>query len=214
MKLAAHVIGNPVRPEIRALADLPYDPPKNPYGPIHLLVTGGSQGARLLSELTPEAVRALPERLRLRLVVQQQTRPDSMDSARRTYADCLVKAEVAPFFRDIASRLGAAHLVIGRAGASTVSELAAAGKPSILVPLKIAADDHQRFNARLLEDAGAAAVASEEELTVESLAGALKALLEDPERLARMAAAARTVARLDAAERLADLAEELARPAV
>ncbi len=211
MKAAAHVIGNPVRPEIRALVGQGYDPPKAPRGPIRLLITGGSQGARLLSELTPEAIRALPERLRSRLEVQQQTRPESMDSARRTYADCLVKAEVAPFFRDMAGCLQAAHLVIGRAGASTVCELAAVGRPAILVPLKVAADDHQRFNARLLEAAGAAAVALEDELTVESLAGALKALLDDPERLSRMAAAAAGAAMPDAAEKLADLVEELSR---
>jgi UDP-N-acetylglucosamine--N-acetylmuramyl-(pentapeptide) pyrophosphoryl-undecaprenol N-acetylglucosamine transferase len=122
----------------------------------------------------------------------------------------MVKAEVAPFFRDMAGRLGAAHLVIGRAGASTVCELAVAGRPSILVPLKIAADDHQTFNARLLADAGAAAVAREEELTVDSLAGALNSLLTDPERLARMAAAAHAAATPDAAAALADLVEGVA----
>ncbi|MFZ5670139.1 MAG: undecaprenyldiphospho-muramoylpentapeptide beta-N-acetylglucosaminyltransferase [Pseudomonadota bacterium] len=204
VKARARVVGNPVRPEIRALADVPYAPPA-PDGPIRLLVTGGSQGARLLSEMTPEAILRLPEDLRARLEVQQQTRKESMEQARRVYADALVKAEVAPFFRDMAGRLGAAHLVIGRAGASTVCELAVAGRPSILTPLKIAADDHQRFNARLLEEAGAAAVALEDELTVDSLAGALNALLRDPDWLARMSAAARAVARPDAAEDLADL---------
>jgi UDP-N-acetylglucosamine--N-acetylmuramyl-(pentapeptide) pyrophosphoryl-undecaprenol N-acetylglucosamine transferase len=175
-----------------------------------VLVTGGSQGARLLSELVPEAMARLPEALRLRLYVQQQTRADSLEFARRVYADALIKAEVAPFFRDMAGRLGAAHLVIGRAGASTCCELAVAGRPSILVPLKIAADDHQRFNARLLADVGAAAVALEDELTTESLAGALNALLKDPERLSRMAASARSVAQPHAAERLADLVEQTA----
>jgi UDP-N-acetylglucosamine--N-acetylmuramyl-(pentapeptide) pyrophosphoryl-undecaprenol N-acetylglucosamine transferase len=209
VKGRAHVVGNPVRPEIRALFDQPYHPPE-PGGPIRLLITGGSQGARLLSELTPEAILRLPEDLRARLQVQQQTRKESMDGARRTYANALVKAEVAPFFRDMAGRLAAAHLVIGRAGASTVCELAVAGKPSLLVPLKIAADDHQRFNARLLSDADAAAVALEDELTVDSLAGALNALLRDPAWLSRMAAGARSVARPDAAEKLADLVERTA----
>ena len=125
-------------------------------------------------------------------------------------AEAGVKAEVAPFFRDMAGRLSAAHLVVGRAGASTVCELAVAGKPSLLVPLKIAADDHQRFNARLLADAGAAAVALEDELTVDSLAGALNAMLKDPAMLTRMAAGARSVARPDAAEKLADLVERTA----
>jgi UDP-N-acetylglucosamine--N-acetylmuramyl-(pentapeptide) pyrophosphoryl-undecaprenol N-acetylglucosamine transferase len=195
-----------VRPEIRALYDQPYEAPE-PGGPLRLLITGGSQGARLLSELTPEAILRLPEDIRGRLQVQQQTRKESMDSARRIYANALVKAEVAPFFRDMAGRLAAAHLVIGRAGASTVCELAVAGRPSILVPLKIAADDHQRFNAKLLEDAGGAAVALEDELTVDSLAGALKHMLKDPALLARMAEGARSVAKPDAAARLADLVE-------
>jgi UDP-N-acetylglucosamine--N-acetylmuramyl-(pentapeptide) pyrophosphoryl-undecaprenol N-acetylglucosamine transferase len=210
VKARAHVVGSPVRPDIRALFDQPYDQP-TPDGPLHVLITGGSQGARLLSELTPEAIKILPEGIRARLVVQQQTRAESMDIARRAYADAMVKAEIAPFFRDMASRLGAAHLVVGRAGASTVCELAAAGKPSILIPLKIAADDHQTFNAKLLADAGAAAVCPEEELTVDSLAGALNALLKDPARLGRMAASARAVAMPDAAERLADLVEKTAR---
>ncbi|HEX7886607.1 MAG TPA: UDP-N-acetylglucosamine--N-acetylmuramyl-(pentapeptide) pyrophosphoryl-undecaprenol N-acetylglucosamine transferase, partial [Phenylobacterium sp.] len=115
----ARVVGNPVRPPIRALAELAYTPPE-PNGAIRLLVTGGSQGARLLSELVPEAVKALPEDLRKRLIVQQQTRAESMNTARRAYRDALVDAEIAPFFRDIASRLRDAHLVIGRSGAGTV----------------------------------------------------------------------------------------------
>lgn len=206
VKQRAHVLGNPVRPDILALMDQPYEPPQ-PGGRIRLLVTGGSQGARLLSETTPEAIAKLPEEIRGRLDVQQQTRKESMDSARRIYANALVKAEVAPFFRDMAGRLAAAHLVIGRAGASTVCELAVAGRPSLLVPLKIAADDHQRFNARLLEDAGGAAVALEDELTVDSLAAALKHMLGNPALLERMANGARSVAKPDAAEKLADLVE-------
>jgi UDP-N-acetylglucosamine--N-acetylmuramyl-(pentapeptide) pyrophosphoryl-undecaprenol N-acetylglucosamine transferase len=204
----AQVVGNPVRPEIRALADAGYVPPGET---IHLLITGGSQGARLLSELVPAAVARLPQSLRARLVVQQQTRPESMDVARATYLDALVQAEIAPFFRDMASRLAWAHLVIGRAGASTVCELAVAGRPSILIPLKIALDDDQGQNARFLAEAGGAVVAREDGLTVDSLAETLRGLLSDPERLVRMAAAARSVGRPDAAERLADLVEATAR---
>ena len=203
----AQVVGNPVRPEIRALADLAYDPPQNQ---VRLLITGGSQGARLLSELMPLAVAQLPEALRCRLVVQQQTRAESMDAARSTYRNALVEAEIAPFFRDMAGRLAAAHLVVGRAGSSTVCELAVAGKPSILVPLRIALDDDQGQNARQLADAGAAEIAREDQLTVESMAAGLATLLTDPARLARMAAAARSVARPDAAERLADVVEATA----
>ena len=202
-------VGNPVRPAIRALFDQPYTPP-GPDGPIRLLITGGSQGARLLSELVPEAIAALPEALRQRLSVQQQTRPESMETARRTYRNAVVDAEVAPFFRDMASRLSAAHLVIGRSGAGSVCEFAVAGKPSILVPLAIALDDDQGQNAKFLADVGAAEVARESQLTVGSLANALEKLLTNPARLARMAAAARSVALPDAAERLADIVQDAA----
>jgi len=211
-KVAARAfrVGNPIRPPIRALADLPYEPPTE-GGPIRLLVTGGSQGARLLSELVPQAIAALPEALRGRLVVQQQTRAESMEGARRTYRNAMVEAEVAPFFRDMAGRLAAAHLVIGRSGAGSVCEFAVAGKPAILVPLAIALDDDQGQNARFLADAGGAEIARESQLTVDSLAGALETLLTNPARLARMAAASRSVAIPDAAERLADVVEQTAR---
>lgn len=204
----AVVVGNPVRPEIRALAGRPYEPPIHE---VRLLVTGGSQGARLLSELVPAAVAKLPESLRLRLKVQQQTRVECMAGARGVYADALVQAEIAPFFRDMAGRLAQAHLVIGRAGASTVSEIAVAGRPSILVPLRIALDDDQGQNARVLAEAGAAEIAHEDDLTQPALTKALETLLTNPRRLAKMAAAARRVARPDAAERLADLVEKTAR---
>lgn len=201
------VVGNPVRPEIAALRLRPYAPPKVP---IRILVTGGSQGARLLSETTPAALATLPEALRLRLKVAQQARAESLEAALATYNDALISAEVAPFFRDMAARLGEAHLVIGRAGASTCSELAVAGRPAILAPLKIAADDHQRLNARLLEDAGAAEVILEDELTVERLAATVARLLADPDALAARADAARAVGVPDAAARLADLVERTA----
>jgi UDP-N-acetylglucosamine--N-acetylmuramyl-(pentapeptide) pyrophosphoryl-undecaprenol N-acetylglucosamine transferase len=193
---------------VRALYDVPYLPPEVQ---LRILVTGGSQGARLLSELIPEAVAKLPEELRGRLKVFQQARAESMEGARKIYRNAMVECEVAPFFRDMAGYLRQAHLVIGRAGASTCCELAVAGRPSILIPLKIAADDHQRFNARQLEEAGGAAVCLEDELTVDAMAGALNALLKDPERLGRMAAGARKVATPDAAEKLADLVEKTAR---
>lgn len=205
----AVVVGNPIRPDIRALADHPYTPP-TADGPIRLLITGGSQGARLLSELMPEAIKQLPEDLRHRLDVQQQTRKESMDNARRIYADAMVKAEIAPFFRDMATRLRDAHLVIGRSGAGSVCEFAVAGKPAILVPLAIALDDDQGQNARVMAEAGGAEVARENQLTVDTMAGALQKLLTNPDRLARMAAGARSIAKPDAAERLADLVERTA----
>ena len=203
----AVVVGNPIRPHVRALFEEPY---KRPGKTIHLLITGGSQGARLLSELPPMAIQLLPEALRARLRVHQQTRTDSIEMARAAYAEALVEAEIAPFFRDMASRLSEAHLVIGRAGASTCCEIAVAGKPAILVPLKVALDDDQGQNARLLADAGGAEILSEDELTPESLAAVLRRLFEHPAELARMAAAARSVAVPDAAEKLADLVERTA----
>jgi UDP-N-acetylglucosamine--N-acetylmuramyl-(pentapeptide) pyrophosphoryl-undecaprenol N-acetylglucosamine transferase len=207
VRARVQVVGNPVRPEIRALYEVPYEPPT---GEIRILVTGGSQGAKLLSELTPLAITNLPDSLRARLSVQQQTRRENLEEAIKTYKDAVVPAEIAPFFRDMAGRLGRAHLVIGRAGASTCCELAIAGRPSILVPLKIAMDDHQTYNAKLLADAGGAEVAQEDVLTLEVFTRALTKLLSDPQRLARMAEAARSVAVPDAAERLADLVEKTA----
>ena len=203
----AVVVGNPIRPHVRALADQAY---KRPTKTIHLLITGGSQGARLLSELPPTAIQLLPEALRARLKVHQQTRVESIETARQAYAEALVDAEIAPFFRDMASRLSQAHLVIGRAGASTCCEIAVAGKPAILVPLKVALDDDQGQNARLLADAGAAEIISEDDLTPDSLAATLQRLFEHPAELAMMAAAARSVAVPDAAEKLADLVERTA----
>lgn len=208
VKEKAHVVGNPVRAEIRALFDRPY---RAPDGALRVLVTGGSQGARLLSEVVPDAVALLPEDLRLRLRIEQQTRMESLEFARHAYAEAGVEAEIAPFFRNIAGKLETAHLVIGRAGASTVCELAVAGLPSILVPLAIAADDHQRHNAKLLVDVGAAEVVPEESMSAEQLAEVLICTLADPQGLARRAAAARSVAQPEAAERLADLVEQTAR---
>lgn len=206
----AVVVGNPVRPEIRALAELTYEPPAEAEGDVRVLITGGSQGARLLSELLPAAIAKLPEALRLRLRVEQQTRAESLEGARRVYADALVQAELAPFFRDMAGRLARAHLVIGRAGASTVSEVAVAGRPSILIPLKVALDDDQGQNALVLADAGGTEIAREDALTQPKMTQALHTLLTNPRRLAKMASAARSVARPDAAERLADLLEATA----
>ncbi len=205
----AVVVGSPVRADIRALFDRPWAAP-TPEGPIHVLVTGGSQGARILSETTPRSLAALPEAIRRRLRVQQQSRPETLEAARQIYLEAGVEAEVAPFFRDMATRLSSAHLVIGRAGASTCAELAVAALPSILIPLKIATDDHQRLNARALADAGAAEVILEDDVSIERLTAVLEPLLADGARLAVMSTAARSVAIPDAAQRLADLVEATA----
>jgi len=210
VKARAQVVGNPVRPDIRALFDRAYVAPEGD-GPIHVLVTGGSQGARILSETAPRALAALPEAIRNRLKVQQQSRPETLESARQIYLEAGINAEVSPFFRDMADRLSKAHLVIGRAGASTCSELAVAALPSVLIPLKIAMDDHQTLNARALSEAGATRVIAEDDLTVDSLTAVLSEVLADPAELAAMSAAARSVAIPDAAARLADLVEAAAR---
>ncbi len=205
----AEVVGSPVRSDIRALFDRAYTAPTSD-GPIQVLVTGGSQGARILSETAPRALAALPETIRRRLRVQQQSRPETLEVARQLYLEAGIEAEVAPFFRDMAGRLSTAHLVIGRAGASTCAELAVGGLPSVLIPLKIATDDHQRLNAKALTDVSAAEVILEDNVTVERLTAVLAPLLADPARLAAMSAAARSVAIPDAAQRLADLVEATA----
>jgi len=199
------VVGNPVRPDIRALYDAPYPELDKE---IRILITGGSQGAKILSETVPQALALLPVSLRIILRVEQQTRPEQLAFARQTYAEAEIEAEVAPFFNDMAQRLGRAHFVIGRSGASTCSELAVAGRPSILIPLKIAADDHQTHNAEVLKAAGAAVVLREDDVTAQSLSDAIRALIEEGgEGLSARAAAAKSVARPDAAALLADLVE-------
>jgi UDP-N-acetylglucosamine--N-acetylmuramyl-(pentapeptide) pyrophosphoryl-undecaprenol N-acetylglucosamine transferase len=207
VKAKAQVVGNPVRPDIQALYTRKF---RAPTERIHVLVTGGSQGARLLSETVPQAIARLAEPIRLKLKVDQQSRPENLDAARAVYAEAMVEAQVAPFFRDMAGRLGAAHLIIGRAGASTCCEIAVAGVPSVLIPLKIATDDHQTLNARQLVDAGGAVAIQEDDLTVDGLANTLQAMLSDPKRLAEMARAAHSVGQPDAAAKLADLVEAVA----
>jgi UDP-N-acetylglucosamine--N-acetylmuramyl-(pentapeptide) pyrophosphoryl-undecaprenol N-acetylglucosamine transferase len=204
MEGRVQVVGNPVRPDIRALYDESY-PAINPV--IHILVTGGSQGAKILSETVPQALALLPVSLRINLHVEQQTRADQLEMAAKIYRDAEIDAEVAPFFTDMAERLRRAHIVIGRAGASTVCELAVAGKPSILIPLKIAADDHQTYNAEVLKAAKAAVVIREDDVTAEKLCSEIRALIEGAALLPMRAGAAKSVARPDAAKLLADLVE-------
>lgn len=203
------LVGNPVRPEIRALEGRPFAPPTE-TGPLHVVVTGGSQGARVLAETAPRALAALPEGLRSRLKVSQQARAESLEAARQIYLEAGIDAEAAPFFRDMAGRLSQAHLLIGRAGASTCSELAVAGVPSLLVPLAIATDDHQRFNALSLAQAGGAEMMLEDQVTVDAMCGRLITLLSDPQRLSQMSAGARSAALPDATARLADQVEAAA----
>ncbi|HEV7229508.1 undecaprenyldiphospho-muramoylpentapeptide beta-N-acetylglucosaminyltransferase [Brevundimonas sp.] len=208
-RAGVHVVGSPVRPEIRPLFDRAYSPPTGD-APIRVLVTGGSQGARLLSEAVPHALAALPATLRSRLEVFQQSRTESLEAARQVYLEAGIKAEVAPFFRDMAALLATTHLLIGRAGASTCAELAVAAMPSVLIPLAIATDDHQTLNARSLVDVGAAVSLPEGQATPRRLTSILEDILGDPSRLTAMSAGARSVAIPDAAARLADLVEATA----
>jgi UDP-N-acetylglucosamine--N-acetylmuramyl-(pentapeptide) pyrophosphoryl-undecaprenol N-acetylglucosamine transferase len=198
------VTGNPVRPEIQTLAGLAYLPPD---AEVRLLVLGGSLGARVFSDVVPPALTRLPDALLGRLRVTQQCRPEDLARVRTAYDATGIAAELAPFFPDVAHRLARAHLVIARAGASTVAELAMAGRPAILVPLPEAIDNHQDANARALAETGGAWVMPQAGFTAESLAARLSTLLSDPAALDAAAAAARTAARPDAAVRLADLVE-------
>lgn len=204
-RLKATLTGNPVRPEVTRLP--PYQAATDEF---RLLIFGGSQGARVMGEVAPAAVRLLPETLRRRLRVTQQARPEDEAAVRAAYAEMSVAAEVAPFFVDLPARLGAAHLAIARAGAGTVSELAAAGRPAILAPYAFAADDHQTKNARALADAGGAWVLPNGEFKPERLAALVAELAAAPARLAEAAERARSVGAPDAAQRLADLVERLA----
>ncbi|MDA0338954.1 MAG: undecaprenyldiphospho-muramoylpentapeptide beta-N-acetylglucosaminyltransferase [Proteobacteria bacterium] len=203
--------GNPVRDEVRVLQGQAYTPPKAD-GIFRILVLGGSQGAKILSDVIPLALALLPEETRHRLQITQQCRPETLEDVRRLYGDAEIAHDVATFFSDVASRLSWTHLVIARAGASTISEIEVASRPSILVPLPTAADDHQTANAQDIDDAGGAWMVSQDEFTPEALAARITELMNAPELLVRAAVAARSQARPDAAERLADLMEGLAEP--
>jgi UDP-N-acetylglucosamine--N-acetylmuramyl-(pentapeptide) pyrophosphoryl-undecaprenol N-acetylglucosamine transferase len=201
--------GNPVRSAIRAIGGGGYIPPE-PGGPVELLVLGGSQGARVFSEMVPPAIAALPAELRARLHLSQQARPEDRVAVVAQYQTLGVTAEIESFFTDMPERLKRAHLVICRAGASTVAELAAAGRPAILVPYPHAMDNHQSANAGQFAASGGGWVMPQSTLAPAGLAERLAALLGDPAMLSRAADAARSFARDDAAAHLAALAGALA----
>jgi UDP-N-acetylglucosamine--N-acetylmuramyl-(pentapeptide) pyrophosphoryl-undecaprenol N-acetylglucosamine transferase len=201
--------GNPVRPEAAALKNADYAPP-DANGAIRLLVFGGSQGAKALSEIVPAALARLPEALRARLDVTQQCRADDLVMVEAAYRGTGIKTEIGKFFIDLPRRMAAAHLVIARSGASTLSELTVIGRPSILIPYPHAMDDHQAANADVLEKAGAAWVVRQDALDADKLAAMLEKIFADPDGLRARAAAAKSLGHADAAERLADLAEQLA----
>lgn len=204
-----HVVGNPVRLPILAVRKKPYPAP-SAGGRLNVFVIGGSQGARIFGEVIPVAMELLPPELRARLDVTQQAREEQVASVRALYESAKINAEIAPFFSDMGERLGRAHLVISRAGASSVTELQAAGRPAILVPFAAATDDHQTGNAEGLTSVGAADVLSEAQATPEAVAALLKQRLSDTHGLSVRAAAARATGKPEAAQALADLAEGLA----
>ena len=203
-------VGNPVRDAVKALDGADF-PALNDH--ISLLIFGGSQGASIFSEAPVKAIANLPETVRQKLRVTHQAREGEMAAVKEAYEKAGVQADVAPFFSDLPQRMAAAHLVVSRAGASTVTELAAIGRPSILVPLAIAMDDHQTGNARVLKEKNAAVILPEKEFNAYELAAPLEALLTNPARLASMAKAAHGAVKSGAASRLADLVEDIASPA-
>ncbi len=196
--VATVVTGNPVRREFAVATE-------RDAGPLRLLVLGGSLGARVFSDIVPEALAALPAGLRERLAVTQQCRAEDLERVGQAYAASGIAAELSTFFTDVPARLCAATLFIGRAGGSTVAELAASSTAAILVPLPIAVNDEQGANAQALVDAGGAVLIRQPEFTAAFLTARLAALLCDPAALARMGAASRAIAHPDAAARLADL---------
>jgi len=200
----ARQVGNPVRAEIVALRDVPYRAPENDE-PIELLVTGGSQGARAFSTLVPAALGLLEPDLRARLRVAAQCRAEDLMATRARYSALDIQAKLVSFFDDMPARLAAAHVVIARAGASTIAELAVSGRPAVLIPYPSATDDHQTANARAMEQAGGAALVPENGDAPKLIAQALTGWFSSAGRLASAAGAAHGFGRPDAANALADL---------
>ncbi len=205
----AVLVGNPVREAVMRLGELPF-PLFDDSAPLKILVTGGSQGATILGSVVPEGLGLLPTSLRLRLQVVQQCRGDDIEAVRARYAELGIPAELLTYIVDMPTRIGDAHLIIARAGASTVAELTAAGRPAILVPLPIATDDHQTVNAREMAKAGGARMIVQSEFTPATLAAQVEMIASDPQALANAAGRALSVGRPHATRDLANLVERIA----
>jgi UDP-N-acetylglucosamine--N-acetylmuramyl-(pentapeptide) pyrophosphoryl-undecaprenol N-acetylglucosamine transferase len=203
--IAVQVVGNPVRPAIAALHGQGF---VQPGERIEILVMGGSLGAKIFGTLVPEALALLPEALRARLHVTQQCRTQEIEQARQVFKSAGISVELSPFFTDVASLLAKAQLVVTRAGASSVAEIAAAGRPAIFIPLPGAIDGHQRANADALAATGAALRLDQAGLTPAILAEQIETLLMNVDGLTKMAAASAAYGRVDAAAKLADLVLE------
>lgn len=203
-----HLVGNPVRAEVGALREQDF-PAFTDESLFRILVTGGSQGARVLSEVVPDGLAMLPPALRQRLQVTQQCRPEDLEAVRKRYAEHDIPAELGTYFEDMHERLADAHLFIGRAGASTIAELTAVGRPAILVPLPIATDDHQAVNTREMVKAGGARMIRQEAFQPKELAKQIQVMAMNPQSLANAAHCAFNCGRPDAAKDLADLVESM-----
>jgi UDP-N-acetylglucosamine--N-acetylmuramyl-(pentapeptide) pyrophosphoryl-undecaprenol N-acetylglucosamine transferase len=206
-QLKTTLTGNPVRSSIRALAHLPY-PELHADSPLHILVIGGSQGAAIFSRIVPAALATLPVSVRSRLRIDQQCRTEDLEVAQEAYKQLGISANLSSFFSDIPLKLASAHLVISRAGASSLTELAAAGRPAILVPLPSAMDNHQTINANAFEDAGASWVMAQDGFTAAALSARLETFLSTPQILVEAAKKARTLGNIHAAEHLADVVQK------
>lgn len=201
-----HLVGNPVREEVLGLRDQPF-PAFTADGLLRVLITGGSQGARVLSEIVPDGLAMLQPALRTRLQVTQQCRAEDIEAVRARYAGHDIPAELGTYFEDMAERLADTHLFVGRSGASTLAELTAVGRPAILVPLPIATDDHQAANCREIARAGGARAIRQDKFTPAELAKQIQAIAQSPETLANAAHAAWNCGYPNAARDLADLVE-------
>ncbi|WP_310619087.1 undecaprenyldiphospho-muramoylpentapeptide beta-N-acetylglucosaminyltransferase [Flexibacterium corallicola] len=209
LKAKAVTTGNPLRDNVLAVSNVAYHTPEV-GGSFHLLVTGGSQGARFFSQVMPQTLGLLTSEERSRLAIVQQCRPEDLERVEATYRELGIAAQLAPFFKDLPAHISAAHLVLSRAGATTVCELAAIGRPSILVPLPGAIDNDQGNNAKVLEEAGGAWSIAQKDLSPQRLAEELRRLMGSPETLSAAAQAAKTKGQPDAVSRLADLVEDVA----
>lgn len=199
------VTGNPVRAEIVALASRDYQPPKDQ---IYILVTGGSQGARSFAEVLVKAVLLLPQDLQSRLFLAQQCLEDQVDYVREAYAQAVIAADVAPFFKDVSDRLAKAHLFIGRSGATTVSEIALVGVPALFIPDPRHVDMQQKINAEIITSRGGGWMMLHQDFTPENVAQKLLSILQDPQKLTQAAQQAKSCAQPHAAQKLADLIAE------
>jgi len=203
------LVGNPVRESVARLGTMPF-PEFDETAPLKILITGGSQGATILGQVVPEALGQLPPKLRHRLQVVQQCRADDIEAVRLRYAMLNIPAELLTYIEDMPDRLAEAHLVIARAGASTIAELTAAGRPAILIPLPSATDDHQTANAAEMAKAGGARMIPQSEFTPEVLSAQIEAIASDGQALGNAAERALSVGRPHATRDLADLVERIA----